>query len=136
MMQRLPLPPFTLESAKIKVQIAQDGWNTKDPQKVAMAYTKDSRWRNRDIFINGREEIEAFLTKKWDKEQEYKLKKELWSYTDNKIAVKFEYEWHDESGQWYRSYGNELWEFDEDGYMKNREASINDTEIMQSQRYL
>jgi len=135
-MQRLPLPPFTLESAKIKVQIAQDGWNTKDPQKVAMAYTKDSRWRNRDIFINGREEIEAFLTKKWDKEQEYKLKKELWSYTDNKIAVKFEYEWHDESGQWYRSYGNELWEFDEDGYMKNREASINDTEIMQSQRYL
>jgi len=135
-MQRLPLPPFTLESAKIKVQIAEDGWNTKDPKKVALAYTIDSQWRNRDSFINGREEIESFLTKKWAKEKEYKLKKELWSYTDNKIAVKFEYEWHDEKGQWYRSYGNELWEFDADGYMQRREAAINDTEIIQSQRRL
>ena len=135
-MQRLPLPPFTFESAKLKVQIAEDGWNTKNPEKVAMAYTEDSKWRNRDSFINGRDEIEEFLTKKWNKEIEYKLKKELWSYTDNKIAVKFEYEWHDEKGQWYRSYGNELWEFDKDGYMKSREASINDYEILSSQRRL
>jgi len=133
-MQRLPLPPFTLQSAQEKVQMAQDGWNSKNPQKVAQAYSEDSKWRNRETFISGREEIEVFLTKKWEKEQDYKLKKELWSYTDNKIAVKFEYEWHDAQGQWFRSYGNELWEFDEDGYMKVREASINDTKIEVSQR--
>lgn len=128
-MQKLPIPPFTKESAILKVQMAEDGWNSKDPIKVSQAYTQDSQWRNRQEFIHGRDEIQDFLTKKWNKELDYKLKKELWSYTDNKIAVKFEYEWHDETNQWYRSYGNELWEFDDNGYMQRREASINDKKI-------
>jgi len=135
-MQKLPIPPFTEESAKVKVQAAEDGWNTRDPKRVALAYTADSIWRNRDTFLQGREEIQEFLAKKWDTELDYKLKKELWSYTENKIAVKFEYEWHDIEDQWYRSYGNELWQFDEDGFMKRREASINDVKIMKSERYL
>lgn len=135
-MQRLPIPPFTKQSAKQKVQAAQDAWNSKDAKKVSMAYTQDSIWRNRTQFIKGRKEIQTFLTKKWEVELDYKLKKELWSYTDNKIAVKFEYECHDEEGQWYRSFGNELWEFDNDGYMQRREASINDIEIKESQRRL
>lgn len=135
-MQKLPIPPFTEESAKVKVQAAEDGWNTRDPKRVALAYTADSIWRNRDTFLQGREEIQEFLAKKWDTELDYKLKKELWSYTENKIAVKFEYEWHDIEDQWYRSYGNELWQFDEDGFMKRREASINDVKIMKLERYL
>jgi len=135
-MQRLPIPPFSKESAIQKVQAAQDGWNSKDATKVSLAYTKDSVWRNRAQFIQGREKIQEFLTKKWELELDYKLKKELWSYTDNKIAVKFEYECHDKEGQWYRSFGNELWEFDKDGYMQRREASINDIEIKESERRL
>ena len=135
-MQRLPVPPFTKESAIIKVQMAEDGWNSKDAIKVSQAYTQDSSWRNRDKFIQGRDEIQTFLTKKWEKELHYKLKKELWSYTDNKIAVKFEYEWHDENNQWYRSYGNELWDFDKDGFMQERYASINDTKIKEIHRRL
>ncbi len=135
-MQRLPIPPFTFETATQKVQAAQDGWNSKDAVKVSGAYTKDSTWRNRGEFITGREDIQTFLTKKWNTEFDYKLKKELWSYTDNKIAVKFVYEWHDSNSQWYRSYGNELWDFDKDGFMQNREASINDVKIEESQRQL
>ena len=135
-MQRLPIPPFTKETALQKVQAAEDGWNSKDPEKVSMAYTKNSTWRNRDEFITGREEIQIFLTTKWKTELNYKLKKELWSYTDNKIAVKFEYEWHDKEGQWYRSYGNELWDFDKDGFMQERFASINDFKIEMAQRQL
>ena len=135
-MQRLPIPPFTYESATQKVLAAQNGWNSKDPIKVSMAYTQDSIWRNRTQFIQGREEIQEFLTKKWEMELDYKLKKELWSFTNNKIAVKFEYEWHDKSNQWYRSYGNELWDFDANGYMQRREASINDVKIKESQRQL
>ena len=135
-MQRLPIPPFTKETALQKVQAAEDGWNSKDPEKVSMAYTKNSTWRNRDEFITGREEIQIFLTTKWKTELNYKLKKELWSYTDNKIAVKFEYEWHDKEGQWYRSYGNELWDFDKDGFMQERFASINDSKIEMAQRQL
>jgi len=135
-MQRLPIPPFTFETATQKVQAAENGWNTKDPVKVSEAYTPNSTWRNRSEFITGTDEIQTFLTKKWNTELEYKLTKELWSYTDNKIAVKFVYEWHDTNNQWYRSYGNELWEFDKDGFMQNREASINDVKIEESQRQL
>lgn len=135
-MQRLPIPPFTQETAIQKVQAAEDGWNSKDPEKVSMSYTEDSTWRNRAQFINGRQEIQSFLTQKWENELDYKLKKELWSYTDNKIAVKFEYEWHDKDGQWYRSYGNELWNFDEDGFMQERFATINDSKIEMSERQL
>jgi len=135
-MQRLPIPPFTFETATQKVQAAQDGWNSKDAVKVSTAYTQNSTWRNRGEFITGREDIQTFLTKKWNTELDYKLKKELWSYTDNKIAVKFVYEWHDSNNQWYRSYGNELWDFDKDGFMQNREASINDVKIEESQRQL
>ena len=113
MESRPPLPPFTEESAKAKVQAAEDAWNTRDPDKVSLAYTEDSVWRNRAEFISGREEIREFLKKKWNKELEYRLKKELWCFTENRIAVKFRYEWHDDSGHWYRSYGNELWDFDE-----------------------
>lgn len=131
-----PLPPFTLESAKAKVQAAEDAWNMKDPDKVSLAYTEDSEWRNRDEFINGRDEIHAFLTRKWEKELNYKLKKELWAFSDNRIAVRFEYEWHDPDGQWYRSYGNENWEFDSKGYMQKRFASINDLKITESDRRL
>jgi len=134
MEKRHPLPPFDYESAKAKVQSAEDAWNTRDPQRVSFAYTVDSVWRNRAEFITGRERIEEFLKRKWDKELDYRLKKELWSYTENRISVKFEYEWHDHSGQWYRSYGNEQWEFDENGLMKRREASINDLPIKESER--
>lgn len=132
--QRKPLPPFTLETAKEKIQLAEDGWNSKDPVKVSKAYTIDSEWRNRDLFINGREEIIQFLTKKWEKELEYKLKKEYWAHTDNRIAVRFEYEYRTAEGKWYRAYGNENWEFDEHGYMTKRFASINDLEISNDTR--
>jgi len=129
MEQKHPLPPFTRETALQKVQMAEDAWNTRDPQRVSLAYTIDTEWRNRDQFINGRAEVQAFLTKKWEKELDYKLKKELWSFTDNRISVRFEYEWHDAAGQWYRSYGNEQWEFDANGFMQKRYASINDLVI-------
>ena len=131
---RPPLPPFTEETAKQKVRAAEDGWNNRNPEKVAMAYTPDSQWRNRDEFLNGREEIVQFLTNKWSKELDYRLIKELWAYTDNRIAVRFAYEWQDDDGQWYRSYGNENWEFDEQGYMAVRRASINDLPIAESNR--
>ncbi|WP_298732363.1 nuclear transport factor 2 family protein [uncultured Chitinophaga sp.] len=134
MEQRHPLPPFTLETALQKVQMAEDAWNTRDPQKVAMAYTVDTEWRNRDQFVNGRQEVIAFLTKKWERELDYKLKKELWAYTDNRISVRFEYEWHDEEGNWFRSYGNEQWEFDANGLMQRRFASINDLRIEEGDR--
>ncbi|HEV8272008.1 MAG TPA: nuclear transport factor 2 family protein [Chitinophagaceae bacterium] len=136
MEQKLPLPPFNFASATQKVQMAEDAWNTKNPEKVSLAYTIDTEWRNRNLFINGREEVKSFLTAKWEKEVEYKLKKELWAFTDNKIAVRFEYEWHDNNGQWYRSYGNENWEFDENGFMKKRFASINDLAINETERRL
>ena len=129
-----PLPPFTLETAKAKVQAAEDAWNTRDPKRVAGAYTPDSQWRNRSEFLSGREEIALFLQRKWDKELDYRLKKELWSFTENRISVRFEYEWHDEAGQWYRSYGNEQWEFADNGLMQRREASINDVLIQESER--
>jgi len=136
MEKRHPLPPFTLETARQKVQIAEDAWNTKDPEKVALAYTLDTEWRNRTEFINGREEVKAFLTRKWEKERHYKLKKELWGFRENRMAVQFQYEWQDESGQWFRSYGNELWEFDVNGYMQKRFASINDMPIQENERQL
>lgn len=129
-----PLPPFTLESAKAKVQAAEDAWNTRNPEKVALAYTEDSQWRNRAEFLSGRAEIIAFLKRKWAKELDYRLKKELWCFMDNRIAVRFEYEWHDDSGFWYRAYGNENWEFAENGLMMRRFASINDMPIPESER--
>ncbi len=131
-----PLPPFTVETALHKVQAAEDAWNTRDPQRVSRAYTVDSHWRNRDLHILGRDEIVAFLTRKWQTEHEYVLRKGLWAFTDNRIAVRFQYEWHDEGGQWHRSYGNELWEFTEAGLMARREASINDVAIEESERRL
>ena len=131
-----PLPPFTRETALQKVQAAEDAWNTKNPEKVSLAYTADSTWRNRSEFINGRDSITAFLKKKWDTEHEYKLKKWLWAFSDNRISAKFEYEWHDDHGQWYRSYGNEQWEFAANGLMQRREASINDVAIEESDRRL
>jgi nuclear transport factor 2 (NTF2) superfamily protein len=134
--KRHPLPPFTVETAKEKVQLAENAWNTKDPEKVSKAYTIDTEWRNRDTFLNGREEVVAFLIQKWKKELDYKLKKELWCFDGNRIAVRFEYEWHDNVGQWFRSYGNEMWEFDENGYMKKRYASINDLPIREEDRKL
>jgi len=133
---RPPLPPFTLESALAKVQAAEDAWNTCNPEKVSLAYTIDSEWRNRDKFIKGRAEIKSFLEKKWSEEHDYKLKKELWAFNDNRIAVRFEYEWRNTDNQWFRSYGNEMWEFDSDGLMRKRYASINDLEIKESQRRL
>lgn len=133
---RYPLPPFTAQTAAQKVQAAEDAWNTRDPEKVSMAYTVDTEWRNRGDFVNGRQEVQQFLQRKWEKELDYKLKKELWSFTDNRIAVRFEYEWHDAAGQWYRSYGNEMWEFDADGYMQRRYASINDAPIAEADRRL
>ncbi len=134
--KRVPLPPFNEESAKQKVRMAENGWNLKQPQKIAMAYSVNSKWRNRDIFINGREEIISFLEQKYAKELEYRLCKELWAYTENKIAVRFAYEWRDTLGQWYRSYGNENWEFDANGLMKVRFASINDLKIKKEERKL
>ena len=131
---RPPLPPFTAETAAQKVRMAEDAWNGRDPQKVALAYSPDSRWRNRAEFVEGREEIAAFLTRKWARELEYRLIKELWAFTDNRIAVRFAYEWRDDSGSWFRSYGNENWEFDEGGYMRLRIASINDLPIAESDR--
>lgn len=132
--QRPPVPPFTEETARRKVKAAQDAWNTRDPDKVSKAYTVDSRWRNRDEFFEGRAEIAAFLRSKWERELEYRLVKELWSYQDNRISVRFEYESRDREGQWWRSHGNEHWEFDENGLMRRRDASINDYKIDASQR--
>ena len=136
MEKRFPIPPFTMETALQKVQAAEDAWNTRDPERVSLAYSVDTEWRNRSEFINGREEVVAFLKRKWAKELDYKLKKELWGFRENRMAVRFEYEWHDDSGNWYRSYGNELWEFDEDGYMRKRYASINDLPIKEADRKL
>ncbi len=135
-MTRPPLPPFTEETAIQKVRAAEDGWNSRDPSKVALAYTPDSEWRNRSEFLRGRDEIEAFLTRKWMHEIEYRLIKELWTFAENRIAVRFAYEWHDEEGNWFRSYGNENWEFDEHGLMRRREASINDVAITEAERRL
>ena len=132
--QRPPLPPFTEEAAARKVRIAEDGWNSRDPVKVSLAYTTDSVWRNRAEFITGREAIVAFLTRKWARELDYRLIKELWAYKENRIAVRFAYEWHDDSGSWFRSYGNENWEFDENGLMRRRLASINDLPLRESER--
>ncbi|AOF82706.1 snoaL-like domain protein [Methyloversatilis sp. RAC08] len=131
---RPPLPPFTADTAAQKVRAAEDGWNNRDPHKVSLAYTPDSRWRNRSEFINGRAEIVDFLTRKWAKEHEYRLIKELWCTGGNRIAVRFAYEWHDAEGQWFRSYGNENWEFDERGLMARRHASINDLPISEADR--
>lgn len=128
------VPPFTIESAQAKVQFAEDAWNSRDPERVALAYSVDSEWRNRTEFLRGREEIKAFLSRKWAKELDYRLKKTLWGFRENRIAVSFEYEWHDHNGQWYRSYGNELWEFNDDGLMRRRLASINDAEIREDER--
>ena len=133
-MSRPPLPPFSLETATQKVRMAEDGWNTRDPARVALAYTSDSRWRNRSEFLQGREAIEAFLRCKWARELDYRLIKELWAFRENRIAVRFAYEWRDDSGQWFRSYGNENWEFDEQGLMRLRIASINDAPIAAADR--
>lgn len=129
-------PPFTEETALLKVKAAENAWNTRDPEKVCLAYTVDTEWRNRTEFINGREEVKQFLQHKWKQELDYKLKKELWGFRANRMAVRFEYEWHDAGGQWFRSYGNELWEFDAHGLMKKRYASINDLPIKESERTL
>lgn len=131
---RPPVPPFTLESARQKVRAAEDGWNSRDPAKVALAYTADSRWRNRSDFLQGRAAIEAFLTRKWQREHEYRLIKELWAHDGARIAVRFAYEWRDEDGQWYRAYGNENWHFDDQGLMAERHASINDLPITAAER--
>jgi uncharacterized protein len=131
---RPPLPPFTSETAKQKVQAAEDAWNSRDPERVALAYTVDSEWRNRDEFITGRDAIVDFLRRKWARELDYRLRKELWCFTDNRISVRFEYESRDEDGKWWRSHGNEHWEFDENGLMRRRDASINDYEIDVSER--
>lgn len=134
MEQKPPFPPFTKETALQKIQGAEDGWNSKDPNKVALAYTVDSEWRNRDTFVNGREEIIKFLSNKWGNELDYKLKKEYWAHTDNRIAVRFEYEYRNKENQWFRAYGNENWEFNEHGLMQRRFASINDLAIDESER--
>lgn len=131
---RPPLPPFTRASAIEKVRLAEDGWNSRDPQRVSLAYTLDTRWRNRAEFAHGREQAKDFLARKWAKELDYRLIKELWAFTDNRIAVRYAYEWHDDSGNWFRSYGNENWEFDENGLMANRFACINDLPIQASER--
>ena len=129
-------PPFTEETARAKVQAAEDAWNSRDPERVSKAYTEDSEWRNRDEFLHGRDEIQAFLERKWSREQDYRLKKELWAFTEDRIGVRFEYESRDEAGQWWRSYGNEMWEFAPDGLMARRYASINDAPIEESERRL
>lgn len=134
--KRFPLPPFTLETAIEKVQLAEDAWNSKDPVAVSKAYSIDTEWRNRTTFIKGRDEVQSFLDKKWDQELDYKLKKELWGFRENRMAVNFEYEYHNKEGQWFRAYGNELWEFDENGLMRNRYASINDLPIEEKNRKL
>ncbi len=132
--KKFPIPPFSLEDAKKKIQMAEDGWNSKDPIKVSMAYTVDTEWRNRNQFVNGRAEVQAFLKDKWENELDYKLKKELWVHSDNRIAVRFEYEYRNKENQWFRAYGNENWEFDENGLMKKRYASINDLPIKEEER--
>ncbi|WP_340621313.1 nuclear transport factor 2 family protein [Xenorhabdus siamensis] len=132
--KRIPIPPFTYETAMQKVRIAEDSWNTRDAAKVVLAYGKDTKWRNRTEFVNGRNEAEELLVQKWRKEQDYRLIKELWAVEGNRIAVRYAYEWHDDSGNWFRSYGNENWEFDENGMMINRFASINDTPINEDER--
>lgn len=134
--KRFPLPPFNMETAIQKVQLAEDAWNSKDPERVSKAYTIDTEWRNRTEFINGRDEVLAFLKRKWEKEQHYKLKKELWGFRENRMAVRFEYEYQNHDGEWFRAYGNELWEFDENGLMRKRFASINEMEIKEEERYL
>jgi nuclear transport factor 2 (NTF2) superfamily protein len=134
MESRPPLPPFTLETATRKVQAAEDAWNTRDPVRVSLAYTPDTEWRNRADFVNGREQVVEFLARKWEREHDYRLKKQLWAFMDNRIAVRFEYEWHDAAGQWFRSHGNENWEFAENGLMQRRFASINDQPIAASER--
>jgi len=134
--KRMPLPPFTIETAKQKIQLAEDAWNSKDPVRVSKAYSLTSEWRNRNLFITGRAEIVTFLTDKWKRERHYKLKKEYWAHTDNRIAVRFEYEYQNSEGRWFRAYGNENWEFDENGYMAKRYASINDVEITEQERRL
>src|SRR6186713_1948187 len=136
MEQKHPLPPFNFETATQKVQLAEDAWNSQDPARVSLAYTIDTEWRNRSEFVNGREEVVRFLSAKWQKELDYKLKKELWAFTDNRIAVRFEYEYHNKEGQWFRAYGNENWEFDENGLMQKRYASINDLPIKEEDRRL
>ncbi|AVQ81586.1 MULTISPECIES: nuclear transport factor 2 family protein [unclassified Variovorax] len=136
MESRPPLPPFTLESAIKKVQAAEDAWNSRDPVRVSLAYTPDTEWRNRAEFVNGREQVVEFLSRKWTRELDYRLKKQLWAFMDNRIAVRFEYEWHDDAGQWYRSHGNENWEFAENGLMQRRFASINDQPIKEAERKL
>ncbi len=133
-MDRPPLPPFNHATATQKVRMAEDAWNSRDPARVALAYTADSKWRNRSEFISGRAEIEAFLTRKWAKENDYRLIKQLWAYGDDRIAVRFAYEWHDSDGEWFRSYGNENWEFDKHGLMRLRHASINDLQITEASR--
>ncbi len=135
-MQKHPLPPFTEETAKQKIQMAENAWNSKDPIKVSQAYTVDTEWRNRNQFINGREEVQQFLSTKWENEIDYKLRKELWAFKDNRIAVRFEYEYRNSEGQWFRAYGNENWEFDENGLMQKRFASINDLKINEADRKL
>ena len=134
--KKLPIPPFTEESAKLKIKLAEDAWNSQDPIAVSLAYTVESEWRNRSQFITGRDEIQKFLSDKWQNEHEYKLKKDYWAHTDNRIAVRFEYEYCNKSGQWYRAYGNENWEFDENGLMRKRYASINDLPISANERRL
>ncbi len=134
MESRPPLPPFTLESATQKVQAAEDAWNSRDPARVSLAYTPDTEWRNRADFVNGREQVVQFLQRKWVRELDYRLKKTLWAFMDNRIAVRFEYEWHDAAGQWFRSHGNENWEFAQNGLMQKRYASINDQPIAESER--
>lgn len=136
MEQKLPLPPFTMETALQKVQLAEDAWNSKDPERIAMAYTIDTEWRNRTDFINGRGAVIEFLKGKWERELDYKLKKELWGFRNNRMAVRFEYEYHNAEGQWFRAYGNENWEFDENGLMQRRFASINDLPIEEKDRKL
>ncbi|WKL44551.1 nuclear transport factor 2 family protein [Flavobacterium sp. ZE23DGlu08] len=136
MIQLHPIPPFNKETAIQKIQKAEDAWNSKDPIKISKAYTLDTEWRNRNQFINGRKEVQDFLANKWKNELDYKLKKQLWTFNDNRIAVRFEYEYRDKNGQWYRAYGNENWEFDENGLMKKRFASINDLKIKETERRL
>jgi nuclear transport factor 2 (NTF2) superfamily protein len=131
---RPPLPPFDAETALAKVKAAEDGWNSRDPERVSLAYTEDSEWRNRSEFFSGRKAIVAFLTQKWKKELDYRLRKELWAFTENRISVRFEYEWHDDVNRWFRSYGNEQWEFASDGLMQRRFASINDLPISEAER--
>lgn len=134
MERKPPLPPFTLETAKQKIKLAEDAWNSRDPERVSKGYTVNCEWRNRHLFINGRHEIISFLTEKWERELDYQLVKEYWAHTDNRIAVRFEYEYHNAEGQWFRAYGNENWEFNEDGLMTRRYASINDLPIKESER--